>query len=59
MRKFLVIGVYDDDGTRFADEFEAETPDAAEACAPAGLIVAGVVELVTDSEGKPRMHVVG
>lgn len=32
MRKFLVIGFYDetDDYQRFAQEFEAETPDEAE-----------------------------
>lgn len=58
MRKFLVIGIYSDDETRYADEYEAETPEIAEAQVPAGLIVAGVIELIADSEGKPQMNVV-
>jgi len=46
MSAYLVIGIYEDDHTRFADTFEAETPAAAEELAVAqcpGLIVAGVL----------------
>lgn len=45
MRKFLIIGLYDD-GQRWADSFEADTPEAAEMLAPSDIEVAGVVELV-------------
>lgn len=46
MKRFLVIGIYEDDHQRWADEFEAKTAQAAAAMAEAeipGLIVAGVV----------------
>jgi len=46
MRKFLVIGIYEDDYQRFADEYWAKTPEQAEQMSKAdhpGLIVAGVI----------------
>jgi hypothetical protein len=47
MAQFLVIGIYLDDMQRFADTYEADTPEAAEAQAPAGVTVAGVVDEAT------------
>lgn len=41
--RYLVIGIYEDDGQRWADSFDTETPEEAEALAPTGVIVAGVV----------------
>jgi hypothetical protein len=52
MAKYLVIALYDDDAQRFAEDYEAGSPDEAEEMATIdhpGLTVAGVVTLV---EGK-------
>lgn len=46
MRKYLVVGIYlEDDYQRFADSYEAESPEDAERMAPEDVCVAGVVEL--------------
>jgi len=46
VRKYLVLGTYEDDGARWADSYEAESPQAAEEMALAdypGIVIAGVV----------------
>jgi hypothetical protein len=47
MTKFLVVGIYLDDMTRFADTYETDTPEEAERQAPAGVTVAGVINEAT------------
>jgi hypothetical protein len=45
---YTVIGIYEDDHTRFADDYAAANAAEAEACALAdhpGLIVAGVLDM--------------
>lgn len=50
MRKFLLIGIYSD-GQRWANEYEAETPEEAEEMVAESefseVTIAGVIELVS------------
>jgi hypothetical protein len=46
MNTYLGIGLYEDDNTRFASSYEAESPEDAEQLATTGhpgLVVAGVI----------------
>lgn len=45
-RQFLVVGLHESTYERWADTFEAETPQEAEAMAPDAVNVAAVIELV-------------
>lgn len=45
MPKYMIIGIYDDNGQRYADTVHAKDAAAAERKAPDGLIVAAVLEI--------------
>ena len=62
MASYTVFAIYEDNHQRFATTVEAESPEAAEeqaqACAPAPLVVAGVVEgrvLAVDEDPETRV----
>lgn len=50
--RFMVLGLWEDDSQRWADSFEAPNADAAEAMAPSGIEVAGVVALEVLEDGR-------